>query len=692
VLQPPVEALKFESVCPNIKAISDPLTLKEEAVFFNAIRKLIFLSIAVSVCLLITEDFSANAGARKDAGAAGRVVFRSLIVAEAAPLIIEGTVQAVEASAQVAEAALQTAEATPRTPEAALQIAEADPRIAEATPQTAEAAPQAGEADARADEADAKAGDADAKAGDADAKAGEADAKADEADRDEGETVLVKAITFTGNTVIATGTLESVTEEFKNQELMWDEIKSIADSVTMAYQELGYILAKAYVPEQEIKDGVLEIRIVEGNVGKLKIAGNKYYHERVIKRYFRPQMKHGVIRESMLERALVLTKEMPSLESRVVLKRGEKPGTADMVLDTEDSVAVKFGLDYNNFGHPLTGVDRYGTHIEFTDPWWGNTLSLRGVTGNDPDDSKLGSVGLAVPVSPYGTKVMFNYMNGNYLVGQELAELGMNGMTRIYGTSLYQPFIKTGTMSLGATAHFERKYSKSFLDEDVSTLDKLNVYGITIEFDNLDRFLGKNIAILDYSHGRILQKHNPGHPAYVRLSKEEADIRFDVVRIDVARIQKIYGYTNLMVRGSGQLCSDRLVSIEQKTLGGYGSVRGHEPSLFMGDSGYTITGELMFAPPFIAEKTIFGQRIAQMMQFAVFFDHGAVFNSKLKSSDVYGNEFLSGFGGGIRLFYKELFRFKFDIGKPFRDVDQDDKGTYYYFMIDVNFETLLKGI
>jgi len=303
VLQPPVEALKFESVCPNIKAISDPLTLKEEAVFFNAIRKLIFLSIAVSVCLLITEDFSANAGARKDAGAAGRVVFRSLIVAEAAPLIIEGTVQAVEASAQVAEAALQTAEATPRTPEAALQIAEADPRIAEATPQTAEAAPQAGEADARADEADAKAGDADA-------KAGEADAKADEADRDEGETVLVKAITFTGNTVIATGTLESVTEEFKNQELMWDEIKSIADSVTMAYQELGYILAKAYVPEQEIKDGVLEIRIVEGNVGKLKIAGNKYYHERVIKRYFRPQMKHGVIRESMLERALVLTKEM----------------------------------------------------------------------------------------------------------------------------------------------------------------------------------------------------------------------------------------------------------------------------------------------------------------------------------------------------------------------------------------------
>ena len=617
---------------------------------FNPVRKLISLAIVVAFCLLIIGDFPANAGTKKDGGVVGRVVFH--------PLIVE-------------EASLQTAEATPRTPEATLQIAEAAPQIAEATPKTAEAAPQAGEADVRADEADAKGGEADAKAGEADARAGEAE-------QDEGETVLVKSIKFTGNTVIATGKLESVTEEFKNQDLTWHEIKSIADSVTMAYQELGYILAKAYVPEQEIKDGVLEIRIVEGNVGKLEVTGNKYYHERVIKRYFQPQMKHGVIRESMLERALLLTKEMPSVETRVVLKRGEKPGTADMVLDTEDSAAVKLSLDYNNFGHRLVGVDRYGTRIEFTDPWWGNTLTLRGVTGNDPDDSKLGSAGLVVPVSTYGTKLLFNYMNGNYLVGQELADLGLDGMTRIYGTSVYQPFIKTGTMSLSATAHFERKYSKSFVEGEVSTFDKLNVYGITIEFDNLDRFLGKNIAILDYSHGRILQDND------IDLSKMPADTRFDIVRIDVARIQKIYGYTNLMVRGSAQLTSDRIVSLEQKVLGGYGSVRGHEPALFMGDSGYTITGELMFAPPFIAEKTIFGQRIAQMMQFAVFFDHGGVYTPHLKAGEV-GNEFLSGYGGGIRLFYKELFRFKFDIGKPIHDKNKEDKNTYYYFMIDVNF-------
>jgi hemolysin activation/secretion protein len=73
-----------------------------------------------------------------------------------------------------------------------------------------------------------------------------------------------------------------------------------------------------------------------------------------------------------------------------------------------------------------------------------------------------------------------------------------------------------------------------------------------------------------------------------------------------------------------------------------------------------------------------------MMQFAVFFDHGGVYTSHLKAGEI-GNEYLNGFGGGIRLFYKELFRFKFDIARPIKDKYEDDKNTYYYFMIDVNF-------
>jgi len=503
-------------------------------------------------------------------------------------------------------------------------------------------------------------------------------AESDSAGREDGQTVMVKEIRFEGNTVIASDTLQSLTADFRNKALSWDDILSIADTVTMAYQEKGYILAKAHVPPQKVSDGVLRIVIVEGNVGKIEVTGNKYYHDRVIKRYFRPQVKHRVIRERLLERGLLLTKEIPFVDTRILLKKGEKPGSADVVLDAEDRVGATLGIDYNNFGHRLVGEDRYGFRFEMTDPWWGSTLALRGVTGNAYDDSRLGSAAWTLPLNGYGTRLGFSYMKGNYLIGQELADLGLEGETRIYGVNVSHPFIKTGSATFSATLHYERKYSETFTDGEKSTFDKSDVYGASLDFDNLDRFLGKNIVSLDYSHGRLSPDKE------ITLSRIEGDRTFDVFRIDVARIQKVYGSIVFMARGSGQLTSDRLVSIEQKVLGGYGSVRGHEPALYLGDNGYTLTGELMFAPPLVADKTLFGQRISQMVQFAFFFDHGGVYTEKLQSGES-RSEYLSGYGVGIRLFYKDLMRFKFDVGKPAWDKIKDDKDTYYYFMLDIKF-------
>jgi hemolysin activation/secretion protein len=656
-------------------------------VLFNPVRKLIFLSIAVSFCLLITQDFPAHAGAKQDEEASGRVVFRSLIVAEAAPRVAEATpqvretgLQVAEADPRIAEATPQTAEAAPQAEEAAPQAGDADAKADEADARADEADARADEADARADEADAKTDDADAKRGEDDAKGGEDDAKADEDDQDEEDTVLIKAITFTGNTVIATGELERVTDGFKDQDLTWDEIKAIADSVTMAYQELGYILAKAYVPEQEIKDGVLEVRIVEGNVGKLNVTGNKYYHERVIKRYFRPQMRHGIIRESMLERALLLTKELPKTETRIVLKKGEKPGTADMTLAVEDKVPFKLSFDFNNFGSRLVGEERFGTNIQITDPYWGSTLEMRGTSTTHYHDSAMGSLKLNVPLTSCGTMAKLSYLNGDYAVGQELEELGLLGESIVWGARIFQPLVKTAAFNLGMTIGYDRKYAESYLAEEISARDKLDIFSTEISADYLDQFLGKTFASFSYSHGVVDTTRQ------IPISRINYDKRFDVARLDLVRVQKIYGYTNVMVRFNGQLCGDRLVALEQSVLGGFGTVRGHAPASFLGDSGYVFSTELMFAPPFISDKVVphLNQRVGQMVQFAMFFDNGGVYTTD-EEADEDGNEFLSGWGVGLRLFYKERFRFKFDVGWPIHDRETkvlDDKNTYYYFLVD----------
>jgi hemolysin activation/secretion protein len=496
---------------------------------------------------------------------------------------------------------------------------------------------------------------------------------------------LDEAIAERGDTYVPSSVLHELVSDYRDRELTLDEMNEVADVVTVAYQEKGYILAEAYVPEQEIEDGILTIAITEGEVGEIKVSGQKYYSERVIRRNFLEQLKHGVVKEELLEKGLLLSQDLQSAETRVVLKPGEEPGSADIVLQTQDKLAFNWTVDFNNFGSRLVGKERYGTYIDISDPWWGSTLSLRGVTGNDPTDSLLFKGDWSIPFGTYGTSLNLSYLEGRYVVGQELADLGLDGDTTIYGLSVSQPLLRQRNQSMSMSIGYENKYTRSYAEDELENIDDLDVYYVTLDYDSLDRYLGKNIVTLGYYWGSL----NPDDAApYTRANAEH---RFRRYNLSLARIQKVYGNINFMLRGMGQVSNQSLLPIEELAIGGYGTVRGHDASLFLGDSGFTVSGELLSAPPFIADKILFGQRISQMVQLSLFYDYGRVYYSMPQRGE-YNDERLKGYGAGIRLYYKDLFSFKFDLARPTKKKAESEDSTYLYFLgtIDLTSDAFLQ--
>jgi hemolysin activation/secretion protein len=307
-----------------------------------------------------------------------------------------------------------------------------------------------------------------------------------------------------------------------------------------------------------------------------------------------------------------------------------------------------------------------------TDHVIGSNLALRIVTGGDPDDSALFTADWAIPINTYGTNVVFDYLHSNYGVGEALVELGMTGRTEMYGAKIAHPIFKKKNMNLQFSFGYRNKYNKNIILDATRSIDELKQLYVFFNFDNLDRFLGKNIVSLGYTWGAM------DFDKTVSPSRLGADRGFDKYSFNVARIQKIYGYTNIMLRAAAQYSDKRLVPMEQVGLGGYGTVRGYKPSLLLGDSGYNFSAELMFAPPLIAEKSLFGQRIAQLLQFAVFWDHGQVYTTDFDADlDDYDSRFLSGYGFGVRLFYKDRFTLKYDLGVP-KDRFEDEPKHYHY--------------
>ena len=68
---------------------------------------------------------------------------------------------------------------------------------------------------------------------------------------------MVKGFLFTGNTVVSKEALESVTTPYIGQTLSLPVLESAAQAVTDYYRKKGYTLALAYVPQQDVKFGVV---------------------------------------------------------------------------------------------------------------------------------------------------------------------------------------------------------------------------------------------------------------------------------------------------------------------------------------------------------------------------------------------------------------------------------------------------
>src|SRR5690349_12945047 len=83
--------------------------------------------------------------------------------------------------------------------------------------------------------------------------------------------VLVKQFVFSGNTIYSSEQLREVTKQYVGKELNFEGLNDAATDVRAYYRSRGYFLAQAYLPQQAIKNGVVQIGVIEGRIGQVEV-------------------------------------------------------------------------------------------------------------------------------------------------------------------------------------------------------------------------------------------------------------------------------------------------------------------------------------------------------------------------------------------------------------------------------------
>lgn len=468
------------------------------------------------------------------------------------------------------------------------------------------------------------------------------------------DSLLVKGFSFSGNTVISQAELEALTQPSVGRSLTLSGLEEVAASVAALYQQKGYTLATTYVPQQQIRFGVVTIAILEGRVGEISVTGNQHYSTEFIRGSFAQAMEDKVVRNVALERALLLLNEYPDLKTSVLLEPGASTGSTNVHVKAEDKLPIHGTLDFNNYGFNTISRYRFGAGVEVGNVIFdGAKLNLNGIMGDHPDQLLFQTGAYAVPIGVHGTKLVLSGSNGRFDVGAELAALQINGTIKTYDISVTHPFIKTRFQTLTAETGFASKDNRLFTLGSLTGDDRVRVAKFGVNYDRLD-LSGRTYFSL-YGFQGLGELFGGMDNNALQTTRQGTDNRFTKATLNTGRIQSLGHEVLLVVRASAQATTGPIVVIEQMLLGGPDSVRGYQLGERFVDEGYTVSAETRV--PFIPS-------VFSSTQAAVFIDHGA---GRLRNPQPgeQSSSSLTGTGVGLQteLPYFSA-RLRFDVGFP----------------------------
>jgi hemolysin activation/secretion protein len=418
-----------------------------------------------------------------------------------------------------------------------------------------------------------------------------AQAPADSGAADAGPRVAVHTFTLSGNTVFDTARLTALLADLVDQELSFAQLQEAAARVTTYYRTHGYVLARAYLPHQDIDAGAVRIDIMEGRYGQITLDNRSRVLGGVLRQPLHTLQPGAVVQGADLEQSLMLLDELPGVTAKGTLRAGTEAGTTDLVVDAERAPFASGSLEVDNFGAPSSGRYRATGGVEVNSPLrLGDQLTLRGLASND--SQRYYRAAYQLPVGPASTRVGVSYSNIRFRIGQSLEFLRMYNRASVQSAFIVQPLLRSRRTSLNAQIQYDNKNLHDGMRAfDLITDKNVGLWSFGIGGRHEDAWLGGGrtgfSATLGFGRLRANDPLGGSERAHTLGS-------FTKLNLSVLRLQALGARLQLYTQFSAQLASRNLDSSEQFSLGGPYGVRAFALGAGYGDQGWQGTAELRY--------------------------------------------------------------------------------------------------
>ena len=408
-----------------------------------------------------------------------------------------------------------------------------------------------------------------------------------------GVIITVKAFRFIGNTLLTAKQLEPVIKSFLNRSLDFNQLQAAATAVANAYREAGWIV-RAYLPQQDIVDGVVTIQIVEAVFGEVRLESQPPTRVKLgtVMSFFNGQQKSGeLFNTDALDRALLIADDLPGVAVSGSLSAGAQASETDLVVKLADEPLVVGEAGVDNTGSRSTGSDRFTANVNLNSPIKiGDQISANYIHTRGSDYLRLGET---LPAGSNGWRLGINASYLDYkLVADEFSTLNAKGTSGTFGLEASYPIIRSRLKNLYFNANIDDKSFDNQASGATTTNYKADALSLSLNgnlFDNIGGG-GANSASLSLVEGLLNLNGSPNQAADATTTQTAghyAKLHYSASRQQVMTEDRAF-FGSL----SGQISNKNLDSSEKYYLGGSNGVRAYPANEGGGSEGELINLEL----------------------------------------------------------------------------------------------------
>ncbi len=484
--------------------------------------------------------------------------------------------------------------------------------------------------------------------------------------------IFLKKIEVNKSDLLPEKLIEPYIEFYEGKEVSLKDLKNLVAAINKLYKDRSTHTALAILPEQDISDGTVKIKLVEGRLSRLTINNNKYTKSSYIEK--RLDIPEGeVLRLNEVEKELAGFNRANDIKLFAKLAPGKEYGTTDISLEAVEPNNFHVYPYVNNRGRKSIGYYQGGTSVIIDSVLGYRDSFSADFAATEGNRSMSGSYSL--PVNRYNTRLGASYSyNRMKITGTSLEVLGIEGNSSVFTMSLIHPLINDFDKRMNIYLGYDYKKTETTITGELYRDE--SYHDITAGFE-FQKFIKGGLIYTSHRFMTGLDRSG------TYLAEDDDFYKYNADFINVLTFREKFQNT---LKASVQYGSDSMSSLEYFQMGGMNSVRGYSEGLISGYNGYSLSEEVRFPCILLPGSSNADEGKINLRKYVdgvLFVDFAGWF----KESDFSftGKKYICGIGTGLRINIGRNLTAAVDLGVPLVKPDGlDVSSPRLHFSITMN--------